>query len=82
MRTLTLEELKHYNGRDGSPAYVAYQGLVYDVSGSYFFRNGRHWIHHSAGCDLTGEIARAPHTDSLLMQFPVVGTLTTVSEPD
>lgn len=82
MRLLTLAELSSYNGRDGSPAYVAYRGLIYDVSASYHFRNGRHWIEHNAGCDLTEEIAKAPHTDSLLKQFPVVGTLALESEHD
>jgi len=82
MRLLTLVELSSYNGRDGSPAYVAFRGLIYDVSASYYFRNGRHWIEHSAGCDLTEEIAKAPHTGSLLMQFPVVGKLALESEHD
>jgi predicted heme/steroid binding protein len=81
MRTLTLEELSRYNGRDGSPAYIAYQGLVYDVSGSYYFRKGRHWIEHSAGCDLSEEIISAPHDDTLLQKFPVVGSLTTDTGP-
>ncbi len=77
MRTYTLEELSRYNGRDGSPAYVAYHGVVYDVSGSYFFRNGLHWITHHAGNDLSEEITAAPHDDSLLKKFPVVGSLST-----
>jgi predicted heme/steroid binding protein len=82
MYRLTLAELSSYNGRDGSPAFVAFRGLIYDVSASYYFRNGRHWIEHNAGCDLTEEIARAPHTDALLMKFPVVGTLTIESGAD
>ncbi|MFZ2095813.1 MAG: cytochrome b5 domain-containing protein [Anaerolineales bacterium] len=82
MRVFTLEELSNYNGRDGSPAYIAYRGLVYDVSDSYFFRNGRHWVRHSAGCDLSEEISNAPHDDSLLQNFSVVGTLSPQSGPD
>jgi predicted heme/steroid binding protein len=75
MREFTLEELSKYNGREGSSAYVAYHGIVYDVSGSYFFRNGSHWITHCAGCDLSEEIADAPHDETLLRKFPVVGSL-------
>jgi predicted heme/steroid binding protein len=77
MREFTLRELSRYNGRDGSQAYVAYHGLVYDVSSSYYFRNGQHWITHKAGTDLSAEIAAAPHDASLLQKFPVVGSLTT-----
>jgi predicted heme/steroid binding protein len=77
MREFTLSELSRYDGQDGSPAYVAYKGLVYDVSGSYYFRNGCHWIIHQIGSDLSGETAAAPHDDSLLQKFPVVGSLST-----
>ena len=75
LRVFTLEELSQYNGKDGAPIYIAYQGLIYDVSGSYFFRGGRHWVTHHAGNDLTAEISSAPHTDALLKRFSVVGQL-------
>jgi Predicted heme/steroid binding protein len=32
MKQFTLEELKQYNGENGQPAYVAIDGIVYDVS--------------------------------------------------
>ena len=75
LRNFTLSELTLYNGRNGSPAYVAYQGLVYDVTASWHWRGGRHWSAHTAGHDLTIEIVDAPHDESLLMKFPVVGTI-------
>ena len=75
MQVFTLLELSRYNGRDGMPTYIAYQGKVYDVSGSYFFRGGRHWVHHHAGSDLSEEIGQAPHDETLLERFPVVGKL-------
>ncbi len=77
LRSFTLSELALYNGRKGAPAYVAYQGLVYDLSTSYQWRGGRHWAAHTAGHDLTTELADAPHGEDLLMQFPVVGTFIT-----
>lgn len=77
MRVFTLDELSSYNGKDGAPTYIAYQGIVYDVSSSYFFRGGRHWVRHSAGKDLFEEIAQAPHDASLLERFPIVGRLST-----
>ncbi len=75
LRSFTLSELALFNGRKGAPAYVAFKGLVYDVTTSWQWRGGRHWAAHTAGHDLTTEIADAPHDESLLHQFPVVGTL-------
>jgi len=31
----TLEDLKKFNGKNGTPAYVACDGKVYDVSDSF-----------------------------------------------
>ncbi len=75
LQTFTLLELAHYDGRDGAPAYIAYLGLVYDVSRSYHWRKGIHWARHRAGTDLTPELAQAPHGPENLNRFPVVGTL-------
>ena len=32
-KIFTKNELAQYNGQNGQPAYVAVQGVVYDVSG-------------------------------------------------
>ena len=69
----TTSELKGFNGRDGKPTYVAFEGKVYDVSGSSLWASGRHMGVHSAGNELTGSIANAPHDVDLLSRFPVVG---------
>ena len=74
MKVFTLEELKKYDGTNGT-AYVAYAGKVYDVSKSYQWKKGVHQIRHYAGRDLTGALKQAPHTPDLLSKFPVVGTL-------
>ena len=75
MRRFTRNELARYNGRDGAPAYVAFKGKVYDVSGSFLWRGGKHQVIHHAGVDLTDSIDHAPHGAALLERFPVVGTL-------
>ncbi len=74
-RRFTRKELGRYNGRDGEPAYIAYQGKVYDVSRSLLWRDGWHQATHVAGADLTGRLDQAPHDADLLERFPIVGTL-------
>lgn len=71
----TKEELRLYNGKNGAPVYVAYQGRVYDVSNSSLWRNGRHQVLHYAGQDLTDELEQAPHGAEMLERFPLVGKL-------
>lgn len=75
MRTFTRQELARFNGRDGNPAYVAYGGQIYDVSASYHWRGGTHWVLHEAGRDLTREMDQAPHTEALMARVPVIGIL-------
>lgn len=74
MKDFTLEELKAYDGTEGRPAYVAYEGTVYDVSESYMWEGGDHEGWHQAGNDLTEAHAEAPH-DVHVVDFPVVGRL-------
>jgi len=75
MRDLTSAELARFDGQAGAPAYIAYQGKVYDVSRSFLWQQGRHQVLHTAGKDLTGEIEAAPHTAAMLERVPIVGTL-------
>lgn len=71
----TLDELSQYNGQDGQPAYVAYEGIVYDVTDIAEWKNGKH-NGQKAGTDLTNEISKSPHGASVFETLPVVGTLT------
>jgi len=74
MKDMTLAELAAFNGRDGQPAYVAYGGVIYDVTESAMWGNGDHEGMHDAGKDLTGEHDDAPH-DVYITDFPEVGRL-------
>lgn len=75
-KTFTLEELAAYDGQDGNPAYIAVDGVVYDVSNVPEWANGEHWGQYFAGNDLTEEIKNeSPHGVSKLEGLPVVGTL-------
>lgn len=74
MRDFTLQELAKNDGRDGRPAYVAYQGRVYDVTESSMWDGGDHEGMHQAGGDMTEEHEDAPHGEYVL-DFPEVGRL-------
>ncbi len=74
-REFTLAELAKFNGAEGRSAYFAYQGQVYDASGSAVFENGDHLGAHQAGTDLTEAISEAPHGEEVLEAFPPIGVL-------
>lgn len=78
-RTFTPDELAQFDGLNGAPAYVAVDGLVYDVTGSILWPDGKHArcdLGAMAGKDLSEVITQAPATmRSNLTRMPVVGTL-------
>jgi predicted heme/steroid binding protein len=74
-RKFTLKELKKYDGKDGRPAYIAYNGKVYDVTESYIWIGGEHQGQHEAGKDLTEELAQAPHSEEMLDNVKLIGIL-------
>lgn len=69
---LTLDDLKKYDGQNGNPAYVAVDGIVYDVTHAKKWKNGKHENGITAGKDLTKEIASSPHGKDVLSDLPVV----------
>lgn len=74
-KKVTKQELEENNGKNGKPAYIAYQGKVYDVSESSFWMDGDHLGMHQAGKDLTGELEMAPHKEENLQKIKWVGNL-------
>ena len=74
-RTFTVDELAAFDGKEGRAAYLAFNGKVYDVSGSIMWENGEHEGEHSAGVDVTDDMDFAPHNDAVMAPFPVVGVL-------
>lgn len=62
------------NGQDSPEIWCAYKGLIYDVTKSKLWRNGKHY-EHWAGQDLTQELADAPHTENVFDKFKIVGKL-------
>ena len=75
MRTFTRDELRLHDGKNGRRALIAYKGMVYDVTDSFLWQQGRHQVLHSAGVDLTAAMDDAPHDEELMARVPVVGTL-------
>ncbi|WP_108031826.1 cytochrome b5 domain-containing protein [Trichococcus patagoniensis] len=74
MRTFTLEELSQYNGKNGQPAYVAVDGVVYDVTNVEAWKDGEHKQGLTAGNELTEEItSQSPHGKQVLEGLPIVG---------
>lgn len=70
-KTFTKEELATYNGKNGQPAYLAVDGVVYDLSA--VFKNGYHYG-HPAGLDLTNAFYKK-HVKAAITKYPVVGNL-------
>ena len=75
MRVITRGELARCNGRDGMPAYVAVDGLVYDVSKSWHWKGGKHQARHFAGMEYDACLAGSPHGPELLERCPLVGVM-------
>jgi predicted heme/steroid binding protein len=75
-------ELPHYtrsqlalrNGQDRDEIWVAFKGIIYDVTKSRLWRNGKHY-EHWAGQDLTHELKDAPHTQTVFDKFEAIGKL-------
>jgi len=74
VKIFTHQQLALRNGQDKPEIWVALKGLIYDVSASRMWRNGKHY-EHWAGQDLTAELADAPHTETVFDKFEVVGRL-------
>ncbi len=72
---LTIEELAQFDGKEDRPAYLAYKGRIYDVSGSRLWKGGAHMRKHLAGFDLTDAIKQAPHGEDRIMGMPEIGNL-------
>lgn len=74
MKLITRQQLALRNGQDKPEIWIAYKGLVYDVSPSRLWKNGCHY-EHWAGQDLTAELPDAPHTEKVFDKFDPIGQL-------
>lgn len=72
---LTLENLVSYDGKEGRPAYFAFEGKVYDATQSHLWKQGLHMGRHNAGADLTEALKLAPHGREKVTTMSLVGEL-------
>lgn len=73
-KSFTKQELAAYNGKNGSPAYVAVNGIVYDVTGSAAWGAATHFG-LSAGNDLTAQFSLCHAGQPILQKLPQVGRM-------
>ena len=64
-RIVTHMELRRGTGERGAPKWIAYKGIVYDVTDCPKWRTDLHEQLHFPGQDLTSELPDAPHKDEV-----------------
>ncbi len=74
MNQFTRSQLALRNGSEKEEIWIAYQGIIYDVTHSKLWKNGMHY-EHWAGQDLTEELPDAPHDTRVFDKLEVVGSL-------
>ncbi len=70
----TKSQLALRNGQDKPQIWVALYGVIYEVTDSRLWKNGKHY-EHWAGQDLTDELKDAPHTEKVFEKFKAIGRL-------
>lgn len=64
-RTISIFEVKSNTGERGTHMWIAYNGIVYDVTDCPTWRMGLHEFLHFPGQDLTSELPDAPHAEEV-----------------
>ena len=62
---ITNMELRRNSGERGTRKWIAYNGMVYDVTDCPKWRTDMHEQLHFPGQDLTSELPDAPHRDDV-----------------
>lgn len=76
-RIVTFIELRRNNGDFGTRKWIAYDGMVYDVTECPKWRLDMHERLHFPGQDLTTELPDAPHKKEVFTRtcIKIVGRL-------
>ncbi|MFZ4456685.1 MAG: cytochrome b5 domain-containing protein [Bacteroidales bacterium] len=70
----TKSQLALRNGSDMDEIWIAFEGKIYDVTKSTYWKNGMHYGNF-AGQDLTDEFAKSPHGKRVFEKLTVIGLL-------
>lgn len=73
-KEFTLDELTGYNGKNGKPAYIAIEGIVYDISNEAVFKELKN-IEIIAGKDLTEQFNFYHRINQGINKIPRVGVV-------
>jgi predicted heme/steroid binding protein len=68
------QTLANFDGREGRRAYIALDGIVYDVTGHPMWPNGLHRGSFQAGKDYSAQIPASHRRDMRYDELPKVGT--------
>ncbi len=72
---MTIEELAEFDGKDGNKAYIAVDGIIYDVTDNPAWANGEH-NGVMAGQDVSDILKNdSPHELDITDGLPVIGEL-------
>lgn len=76
-RIITETELRRNTGERGTRKYIAYNGIIYDVTDCPKWRLDMHENLHFPGQDLTSELPEAPHKEEVFTRpcVMIVGRL-------
>ncbi len=76
-RIVSTAELKRNTGERGTRKFIAYKGIVYDVTDCPKWRLDMHEFLHFPGQDLTTELPDAPHQEEVFNhdRVKIVGKL-------
>jgi predicted heme/steroid binding protein len=81
--TVTQMELKRNTGERGTKKFIAYNGIVYDVTDCPKWQTDLHEQLHFAGQDLTSKLPEAPHQEDVFARpcVKVIGKLESKAFP-
>lgn len=71
----TSDDLSGFDGTEDRASYIAYKDKIFDVSKSPFWKEGKHFVRHEAGQDLTDILSQAPHGEEKILDWTQVGEL-------
>jgi predicted heme/steroid binding protein len=73
-KSFTIQDLSEYDGTGGKPAYVAVNGVVYDVSSEKTWGGATHFG-LTAGKDVSAQFNSCHNAQAVLSKLPRVGVI-------